>query len=223
MEFFKLLWLNLVVSVKNAVEYGRVVRRYYSSPTFRKADLSLLSRYLFKNPYRISKRFLSEHGADDIYAYGETPLTSMERIARECGIQPTDCVFELGCGRGRTCFWLHTFLGCRSVGIEFIPQFIECAEAVRKKYGLVDMEFRLEDMLKSDLSGATVVYLYGTSYDEAFIFALIEKFEKLPKGTRLITVSYSLEEFGSDAFILQRCFPVSFTWGIGDVYLQVRK
>ncbi len=43
----------------------------------------------------------------------------MDVIARECGIQKEDVVFELGCGRGRTCFWLNTFIGCKVVGIGF--------------------------------------------------------------------------------------------------------
>lgn len=220
MEFLTLVWVNLVVTVKSFIEYLKVVYRYYGNSLFRKEDLALLRRYLFKSPYRISKNFLSEQGADDVYAYGETPLTSMALLAQECRIASTDTVFELGCGRGRTCFWLNAFKGCRVVGIEFIPELVDNAEAVRRTFDVSGVEFRLEDMLKSDLSSATVVYFYGTSYDDAFIKALVEKLEKLPKGTRVVTVSYALEEYDTDKFVTKRCFPIPFTWGVGDVYLQ---
>lgn len=223
MDFFRLLGINLLVTFRNLIEYSKVVRRYYSNADFRRVDMALLKEYVFESPFRISKHFLREQGAVDIYAYGETPLTAMDHIAKECGISAEDCVFELGCGRGRTCFWLNVFKGCRVVGVDFVPQFIEKANSVKLAEGVEGVEFRLEDMLNSDLAAATVVYLYGTCYDDDFVRVLIEKFKKLPKGTSIITVSYSLEEFGTEEFVLKRCFPVQFTWGIGDVYLQVRK
>lgn len=223
MEFLRLLGLNILVSLKNIAEFCRIVKRYYPNKGFRRADLAVLRKYLFNNPFRISKRFLSEQGVEDPYTYGETPLTTMELIADECAISAGDVVFELGCGRGRTCFWLAFFKNCRAVGIEYIPEFVDIAQRVKALYEIPEVDFIQEDMLQTDLTTATVVYLYGTCYSEAFISALIKKFEKLPKGTRIITVSYSLQEFKSEEFAVVRCFPASFTWGEADVYLQVRR
>src|SRR5262245_59889016 len=132
-EFFNLLWLNLMVSLRNFVEWMKVIGKYYSNTSFLKADISLMLMYLFHNPFTISKRFLMKRGEENIYAYGETPLTTMEKIAHEIQITAQDCVFELGYGRGRTCFWLNSFIGCRVVGIEFIPDFIERANRIKKK------------------------------------------------------------------------------------------
>lgn len=223
-EFFELLWVNFVVFIKNSIEFFRVAFRYYRSFSFLKADLALRLTYLFNNPYKISKRFLMKKGADDIYAYGETPLTSLELIVKECGLSNKDCVFELGCGRGRTCFWLHSFVGCSVVGIEYVPEFVERAEKVTKRLGIANVEFRCTDMAKADLSGATACYLYGTCLDEKTINALISHFAKLPSGTKIITVSYPLTDYAdTDAFEVMKRFTVPYTWGNADVFLHIVK
>jgi len=218
-EFFQLLWLNVVVTKRNFVEYIKVVFRYYSNFSFMKTDISLLTHYLFKNPFRMSKHFLVKKGEEEVYAYGETPLTTLEMIAKECAITPDDTVFELGSGRGRNCFWLHHFIGCKVVGIEWVPSFVRHANSVQK-----EISFRHEDMFESDLSGATVIYLYGTSLSDDKIKKLSQKLSSLPPGTRIITVSYPLSDYCPEGpFEVMRLFPAKFTWGKADVYLQVIK
>lgn len=223
MEFFELLWLNLVVAFRNCIEYGRVVYRYYGNRQFALTDLYLLSFYLLRSPFRISKRFLTEKKAEDVYAYGETPLTTMDFIAKQCAIHRNDIVYELGSGRGRACFWLNAFIGCKVIGIEFIPLFVEIAHKVKNKFHLKNVSFLMKDMLEASLEDATVIYLYGTCYDEQFIQNLIHLFASLPQGTRIISVSYSLEEFGCKEFPVIKTFSATFTWGIGQVYCQVKK
>lgn len=223
-EFFSLLWLNFIVLCRNTIEFFKVALRYYRSWSFFKADISLRLMYLFHNPYSISKRFLMKKGAEDVYAYGETPLTSLETISHECGIAPHDYVYELGCGRGRTCFWLHSFIGCKVVGIDYIPEFIERANLVKNRLAIPDLEFRLEDFTKATFKEATVCYLYGSNLDDTVIKKLAVHFEKLPKGTKIITVSYPLTDYSEkNAFEVMKRFTVPYTWGNADVYLQIVK
>lgn len=220
-EFFNLLWLNLMVNIHLFWEYCRVVFKYYRNRPFLKADTSLLLSYVFINPFKISRKFLIKKGEYDVYTYGETPLTTLDHIARECGITPADTVFELGCGRGRTCLWLNLIAGCRVVGVDYVPEFIVRANRVRKKYRLNGIEFRLDDFLSVDLKGATVVYLYGTCLPDKSIVQLIERFKQLPRGTKIITVSYALGDYQSRApFKLVKSFSAVFTWGSGEVFLQ---
>lgn len=223
-EFFELLWINISVFIRNTVEFIKVACKYYGYPSFRKSDLSLRLMYFFNNPYKISKRFLMNKGAKEVHAYGETPLTSLETIAKECRISKEDTVYEVGAGRGRTCFWLNGVLGCRVVGIEYIPEFVGRANIIKKRLGLSGVEFRLEDMLKSDYTGATAIYLYGTCLDDTTIEKLCGIFSKLKPGTKIITVSYPLTDYGHKAdFEVMKRFTVPFTWGEGDVYLQIVK
>lgn len=223
-EFFSLLFLNFKVLFKNSVEFVKIAFRYYSNLSFMKADVALQLMYLFHNPYKISKRFLKNKGADDVYAYGETPLTSMDLIAKECHLTPQDCVYELGAGRGRTCFWLNTVVGCSVVGIEFVPEFVERAERIAKRLNMQNIDFRLADFLKTDYAGATVCYLYGSCLDDVSIKKLAAKFAKLPRGTKIITVSYPLTEYAeNNSFEVMKRFTVPYTWGNADVFLHVVK
>jgi hypothetical protein len=224
LELFKLIGIKLWVATQNLIEYLKVVWCYYRNPLFRKVDLALLWSYFCNNPYRISRDFLLRRGEANIYAYGETPLTTLEQIVKEAGIGAEDTVFELGSGRGRPCFWLRCFVGCNVIGIEFVPDFVAKANEVRQRFKLSGIDFRHQDMLKADLSGASVVYLYGTCMEDLEIHKLIDQLEKLPEGTKIITVSYPLTDFTDKEFlVVERIFPAKFTWGMADVYLQRRK
>jgi SAM-dependent methyltransferase len=223
-EYFDLLCINFKVKLRNVIEYSRVILKYYGNSAFRNTDSHLLLAYAFDNPFQISKRFMLSKGEEDIYTYGETPLSTLEYIAQQARIKSKDVVFELGCGRGRTCFWLNQFIGCRVVGIDYVPEFIVRANNVKEKHYVKGVEFRTADILETDFTGATVIYLYGICYSDAFIKKLINRLEALPSGTRIITVSYSLAEYKTDApFEILKCFPARFTWGMADVYIQVRK
>lgn len=223
-EFFSLLWLNCFVQYHNMIEFFKVAFKYYSNFGFLKADLSLRLMYLFHNPFSISKRFLIAKGESNIYAYGETPLTTLEKIAKECRITKNDCVFELGCGRGRTCFWLNSFIGCKVVGIEMVPEFVERADRISKKLNISNVQFQLSDMCAADFHGATVFYLYGTCLEESTIHTLIEKFAQLPVGTKIITVSYPLTDYTTKPYFeVMNCFTGTFAWGQTEIYLNVLK
>lgn len=223
MAFLELVWLKVVVMQRNAIEYLKVVWRYYANSNFRSWDLALLAKYFLRNPYRICHSYLKKIGLADPYLYGETPLTSLEVIAAQCDIKKSDIFFELGCGRGRGCFWLKSFIGCKIIGIEIVPDFVEKALRVKERYQIRDLDFIQGDIATANYQGATILYLYGTCFEDLFIKELIEKFKSLPKGTKLITVSYALTEYTQDPiFEVIKVFPVKFTWGEADVYLQVR-
>lgn len=212
-EYFLLFLIRFKVQCLSFVEYLRVIFKYYPDIEFFKIDTCLLLSYLFANPFRISKQFLLKRGERDLYTYGETPLTTLDHIARTCGLTSDDTVVELGCGRGRTCFWLHQFMGCRVIGIDYLPTFIVKASKVRDYFRIEDVEFRLEDLFQADLRGATVIYLYGTCYSVAQICQLIDHFSNLPERTKIITVSYALPEFNPEApFKILKQFPASFPW-----------
>ncbi|WP_068466583.1 SAM-dependent methyltransferase [Candidatus Protochlamydia phocaeensis] len=220
----ELVWINLKVSLNSFVEYVRVVFNYYSDPLFCKVDSALVFPYLFHNPFAVSKQFLQQKGADNVYTYGETPLTTLDLIARRCHLSLSDTVFELGCGRGRTCFWLNRFIGCQVVGVDYVPAFIERAQAVQAKWRVKGVEFRLENILATDFTGATVIYLYGTCYSASFISLLARRLESLPKGAKVISISYPLTDYQTKPlFEVVSSFSAPFTWGAAEVYLQIRK
>ncbi|MFT4552512.1 MAG: SAM-dependent methyltransferase [Chlamydiales bacterium] len=222
-EILELFFVGTLVRARNLVENCKVFVRYYRNFQFFKIDFLMFLLYFFRGPFHISKCFLLDKGEEDIYDYGETPLTTLENIAKESECSSSDTLFELGCGRGKTAFWLNCFTGCKVVGIEIIPTFIEKARFIKSWFKVDGVEFRNEDILSTDYSGATMLYLYGTTMEKETIVALIEKFKSLPKGTKIMTVSFPLSDYTAEAlFRTEKIFTVTFNWGDSNVFLQTK-
>lgn len=200
-----------------------VKKRYYTDAEFSRLDRMLIKTYVFKNPYQISKRYLKRKQEKDIHTYGETPLSTYETIAKEAELQPSDTFLELGCGRGRGLFFLQHFFKCNVIGVERIPLFVRLANHVLHKHKLSGVSFICGDMVSMNLPQARVIYLYGTSLKEEEIKSLVTKLKKLPKGTRVISISYPLSDYDEEAFQNKKNFSVSYPWGETEAYLQVIK
>ncbi len=198
-----------------------VRKRYYGNEQFAALDRALLTAYIFKNPYVISKKYLKNRQAKELHTYGETPLTTYETIAREVDIQPTDTFLELGSGRGRGALFLHHFYKCQVIGIERIPQFVKLARHLSQKYEQNGATFICGDMLQVNIpQEVNIVYLYGSSLADSEIIQLVSRLKTLPSGTKVVTVSYPLTDYDNEAFTLEKTFPVSFPWGETEAYLQ---
>lgn len=224
MDAIEVVYLAVAIRVYRFLDYVQTIFYYYRHPRFRKTDRLLIGAYFLSNPYHLSRRFLEQRGEENVYTYGETPLTTLDVIANRVKIMPTDRVFELGMGRGRTCFWLRNFMGCRVVGIEFVPLFVSRAQAIATTTQTDGVEFRCEDYLTTDLTGATVCYLYGSNLEDRVIQRLIERFAQLPKGTRFVTISFPLSDYAKQPiFELVDRFPAWFLWGTATVYVEVKR
>lgn len=220
-EICLLYFIYWKVKIKNIIENTKVIFKYYRNTQFLKIDLTLLSYYLFKNPFKMSKNFLIKRKTSEIHTYGETPLTTIDRIAEKCNISKQDVFYELGCGRGRLCFWFACFVGCKVVGIEYIPDFIIIAEKVQNRYKVKNLSFKCENLFFADLQDATFLYLYGLCYTSNEIRKVIELLEKLPKGVKVITVSYSLKDYQPNTtYRIIDTFSATFNWGVTEIIVQ---
>ena len=210
--FFKVRWFLF--------KEGREVRRRF--PEYLRYERAFYQAYRFLNPFQICKRHLKNQGEEIVDAYGETPLPAFAAIAENCALNQDDFVIELGCGRGRGCFFLSHHLGCRVLGIDWVPFFVNTADRLSKSVEPhLPVIFQCSEMQTADLTGATVIYLYGTCLPDAVIHALIRRFETLPPSTKIITVSYPLSEYSSNFHTLKQ-FSVAFPWGEADVFLSAR-
>lgn len=227
-EFLNLFRIKCLVAFFESIEFAKVCCHYYRDPLFRKQDLSLFLYYFFKNPYKVSKKWLLDQQEEDLYQYGETPLTTLATIAQRSALTEKDVVYELGAGRFRGAFWLAHFIGCNVIGIEQIPFFVEKAREIQKDYQIQNLEIIQGDFLKQRYEKGSAIYLYGTCLDDKTIRLLVKKFiSELSSGSKIITVSYSLEDYldsndRSQIDLIDQ-FQVSFVWGKGDVYLHLRK
>ncbi|GAB4191014.1 MAG: hypothetical protein Tsb0015_12680 [Simkaniaceae bacterium] len=198
-----------------------VKKKYYKDLIFKKIDKELLANYWLRNPYKISKHFFLKKGAKDVHTYGETPLSTMEKILLECQICPEDVFFELGAGRGRCSFFMAHFAKCRVFAIEQIPEFVFIANRIVKDNQLKNIAFLCQDIKYTNLHSATVIFLYGLCMEEKFLNALIKRLENLRPGTKIITVSYPLSTLGE--FETVREFEGEFPWGKTKIYLNLVK
>ncbi|MBO9482981.1 hypothetical protein [Salinisphaera sp. G21_0] len=201
----------------------RELKRYGRNPRFVFPWLWLKLSYLLDSPYAVSRRYQRRIKAENIYVYGETPLTSLELIAERSGVTSDDHVFELGAGSGFTSIWLQGVKRCQVTAIEQIPLFCWRLQRTSQRMRLQGIDVRCEDYLTSPLEGASIIYLYGSNLDDHVITGLAERLAELPAGIRIITVSYALQPFlHQQAFKVTDQFTVPFEWGEAEVFLQER-
>jgi hypothetical protein len=151
--------------------------------------------------------------------YGETPYSTLDKIARTFGITSKDRVYDLGSGRGLGVVWWATQVGCMACGVDNSSYFIELAKRMQERCSIVGIRFIQADFLKTDLSQATVIYLYGTSLNDETIISLIEKFKNLGPHVKIISVSYPLSEYTSEFKTIAQ-IKGALHWGTTEIYLN---
>ena len=192
-------------------------RLYPLNARFEALDRALKSRYRRLNPYRMCREYLQQKGESQVHAYGETPLTLLEAIVKRFYIGPQDFIVEMGAGRGRGALFLASYVGARVRAIEQHPTFCHTLREMEAE----GLEVVQGDMFRPDLSGATVIYLYGTMLLDSQIKKLIAEFKKMAQSIKIITVSYPLKEYSSD-FAIADQFEGKFPWGEASIYLNRR-
>lgn len=215
-----LIGMNLMLSFSSLWEYLKVVRRYYGNVSFRRADWALLRAYRWSNPYKIHKHFLQQRGELEVYRYGETWLTTMELLAKEAEVTRDDIYVELGCGRGRSCFWMHSCVGCQVVGIDYVPIFIERATAVVQKLKLKGIRFLCHDFLTEAWVHGTVFYIDATLLEGEEMAQLVRRCDQLPRGCRVIGVNLSLttgDPHDVSSWVEEKRLMAPYPWGSSEV------
>lgn len=196
------------------IEEKKVRKFFATCKIFQQVDSAFQRKYLFKNPYQISKKFLRNARAAEIHAYGETPLTTMWNIAKKCNISSSDVVIEMGAGRGRAALFLATFIQCKVIAYEQIPDFATVAREIANTYRCTCFVMHSADMFQANFQEATAIYLYGTMLSDEEIRRLIEKF---PTNIKIITVSYPLNDYSKN-FKTIKTFSGSFPWGETNIF-----
>lgn len=113
--------------------------------------------------------------------------SDLERINRLAALKEGETFYDLGCGDGRVC--THIAKNNRSVkvvGLELAYPLFLWAKLNQFRSGAANMEIRMKNVFKYDLSDADVVYYFGIP--PTLNNQLKKKFEReLRKGARVIT------------------------------------
>ena len=98
-------------------------------------------------------------GPDVIYV--PTPYDVVDAMLKLANLHPGDVLYDLGSGDGRIPVAAAKQYGIHAVGIDIDPQRIaEAKENARRNKVAQLVEFRQEDLFRTDIHEATVVTLY---------------------------------------------------------------
>jgi len=136
----------------------------------------------------------SRTDAPDLAPYVPTPMVVVDKMLEMANVTKTDILYDLGCGDGRIVITAAKKYGTRGVGIDLEPERIKESNAYAKQAGVEDLvEFRLQDVMKSDISEATVVTLYLLPESNALLRPILE--EQLKEGARVVSHNYHMPDW----------------------------
>jgi SAM-dependent methyltransferase len=123
--------------------------------------------------------------------YVPSPPEVVDRMLALAAVTKSDVVYDLGCGDGRIPIAAAKTYGARGVGLDIDPKRIEEARANARAADVEHLvEFRLEDVLKADVSQATVVTLYLLSSSNAKLRPVLTR--QLRPGSRIVSHAFSM-------------------------------
>jgi ribosomal protein L11 methylase PrmA len=126
--------------------------------------------------------------------YVPTGHDVVERMLALAGVTKDDYVVDLGCGDGRIPIWAAKKYGARGLGVDIDPVRIKEANANAKEAGVTHLvEFRLEDLLKTDVTKATVVTTFLLSASNLRLRPLLTK--QLKPGARVVANTFSMGDW----------------------------
>jgi SAM-dependent methyltransferase len=219
-KLLKLILLGYYYSAIELAEYCRSLIRYRHMPKYLKYELLLLWKYLLVNPYNSCKIYLQRLGFTE-QPYGETPLPLMEKILNKFPLSNRDVLLDLGCGRGKLCFWVACRCPCQVIGMDINSTFINKAKSIARQLELVNLTFIEQDIFSDNLPASTHIYLYGSAYADDVLLKLAVTLAKRPTFTTIFSVSFSLNDYcETPRFETVAVLSARFLWGETEVYIQ---
>jgi precorrin-6B methylase 2 len=140
----------------------------------------------------LSLGFVASALARDV-PYVPTPHAVVDKMLEVAKVGPNDVVYDLGCGDGRIVI-AAAKKGARAVGIDIDEQRIREAKSNAAAAGVADrVQFRQEDLFKTDFREATVVTMYLlTSVNMRLRPRLLAE---LKPGTRIVSHAFDLGDW----------------------------
>ena len=123
--------------------------------------------------------------------YVPTAHEVVDRMLALAQVTKDDVVFDLGSGDGRIPIAAAKTYGARGVGLDIDPERIKESWVNARAAGVERLvDFREQDVLKADISEATVVTLYLLSSFNEQLRPILTK--QLKPGTRIVSHAFSM-------------------------------
>ncbi|MCD6041443.1 MAG: putative methylase family [Burkholderiales bacterium] len=120
-----------------------------------------------------------------------TPHEVVDDMLRLANVKKGDVLYDLGSGDGRIAIAAAKRYGVRAVGIDIDPERIREARENARKAGVTNLvEFRQEDLFKTDFREATVVTLY--LLPDLNVKLRPRLWSELKPGTRIVSHQFDM-------------------------------
>lgn len=128
--------------------------------------------------------------------YVPTPQAVVEKMLELADIKEGDYLIDLGSGDGRIPVTAAKKYGINALGVDLNPVRVQEANENAKREKVTDkVEFREEDLFKTDLSKATVITMYLLN---SVNMKLRPELLKLKPGTRIVSHSFGMGDWHPD-------------------------
>lgn len=135
--------------------------------------------------------------APHLAPYVPTPQDVVDRMLVLAGVGRSDVVVDLGCGDGRIPVTAAKVYGARGIGVDIDPQRIADANANAKAAGVTHLvEFKLQDAMTTDVSGATVITLYLLSSSNLKLRPILTR--QLKPGARIVAHNFAMGDWEAE-------------------------
>jgi len=159
---------------------------------------------LFSLPARVSETEPADEGREFFYLsdsnveldvpFVPTPQAIVEEMLKLAQVRKRDVVYDLGCGDGRIVITAARKYGARGVGVDLDPDRVKESQENAKKRGVGKLvEIRQGDVLRTDVSEATVVTLYLLPEVNLKLRPILE--EQLKPGSRIVSHDFDMGDW----------------------------
>ncbi len=129
--------------------------------------------------------------AQNLAPFIPTPEDVVERMLTFAKVTRQDVVYDLGCGDGRIPITAAKKYGAKGIGFDIDPSLVERAKSNAKAAGVEALvDFRVQNVLTADVSGATVVTLYLLSSSNERLRPMLR--QQLKPGARIVSHAFSM-------------------------------
>ena len=127
-------------------------------------------------------------------------ITSPDNVTLEmlrlANVGPTDHVIDLGSGDGRIVILAARRFAASGLGVEIVPELVERSLRTAREAGVADrVDFKVQDLFKTDLARATVVTMYLLPEVN---MQLRPTLLQLRPGTRVVSHDWDLRDWAPD-------------------------
>lgn len=137
--------------------------------------------------------------AQDEVPFITTPDNVTLAMLQLASVTPKDFVIDLGSGDGRIVITAARRFGARGLGVEISPDLVARSRENARAAGVAErVEFRVQDLFKTDLSTAQVITMYLLSEVN---LQLRPRLLALAPGTRIVSHDWDMGEWQPDRSI----------------------